>query len=56
MLRKTEGKGEGAAQDETVGWHHQLSGHDCEHTPGDSGGWRSLACCSPWECKESGTT
>ena len=26
----------------------QLNGHEFEHTPGDSGGQRSLVCCSPW--------
>ena len=34
--------------------HHQLNGHESEKTPGDSGGQRSLACCSPWGHKESG--
>ena len=23
-------------EDETVGWHHRLSGHELEQTPGDS--------------------
>ena len=31
----------------------QLSGHESEQTPGDTEGQRSLACCSPWGCKES---
>ena len=35
-------------EDETVGWHHQLNGHDFEQIPGDSEGQGSLACCSPW--------
>ena len=39
-----------------VGWHHQLNGHECEQTPGDGEGQGSLACCSPWSCKESDTT
>ena len=39
-----------------VGWHHQLNGYKCEQTLGDSEGPGSLACCSPWGCKESGTT
>ena len=39
-----------------VGWHHQLSGHELEQTPGDSGGQRSLVCCSPWGYKESDTS
>ena len=35
-----------------VGWHHQFNGHDLEQAPGDSEGQGSLACCSPWGCKE----
>ena len=40
--------GEGMTEDETVGWHHRLDGHEFEQTQGDSGGQRSLACCSSW--------
>ena len=40
-------------EDEMVGWHHQLSGHEFEQTPGDSGGQRILACCCLWGHKES---
>ena len=32
---------------EMIGWHHQLSGHELEHTRGDKEGQGSLACCSP---------
>ena len=39
-----------------VGWHQQLSGCEFEQTPGDSVGQGSLACCSPWGCKESDMT
>ena len=39
-----------------VGWHHRLSGHEFEQTPGDSKGQGSLACCSSWSRKESDTT
>ena len=39
-----------------VGWHHRLNGHEFEQTLGDGDGQRSLACCSPWSCKESDTT
>ena len=42
--------------DEMVGWHHRISGHEFEETQGDSEGQGSLACCSPWGCKESDTT
>ena len=39
-------------EDEMVGWYHQLNEHELEQTPGDSEGQGSLACCSPWDCKE----
>ena len=42
--------------DEMVGWHHRLSGHEFEQALGDGGGQGSLACCRPWDCKESGIT
>ena len=35
----------GMIEDEVVGWHHQLNGHEFEYTPGVGGG---LVCCSPW--------
>ena len=38
-------------EDEMVGWHHQLNGHEFEQTMGDSEGQGSLACCSPWVTK-----
>ena len=38
-------------EDEMVGWNHQLNGHECEHTRGDSEGQGSLVCCSPWVTK-----
>ena len=43
-------------EDEMVGWHHGLNGHEFEQTPGDSEGQGSLACCSPWDRKELDTT
>ena len=43
-------------EDEIVGWHHRLNGHEFEQTPGDSGGQGILACCSPRGDKESDTT
>ena len=39
-------------EDEMVGWHHQLNGHESEQTQGDSEGQGILACCSPWSPKE----
>ena len=41
--------GEGAAEDEMVGWHYWLNGHEFEQMPEDNEGQRSLACCSPWD-------
>ena len=45
----------GMTEDKMVGWHHQLNGHEFEQTLGDGDGQRSLACCSPWGCRESDT-
>ena len=42
-------------EDEMVEWHHRLTGHVFEQTPGDSEGQGSLEYC-PWGCKESDTT
>ena len=39
---------EGVAEDEMIGWHQGLSGHEFEQTLGDSEGQESLACCSSW--------
>ena len=44
------------AEDEMVGWHHQLNGQESEQTLRESEGHGSLACCSPWGRKESDTT
>ena len=52
MLGKNEGRRRGATEDEVVGWHHQLNGHEFEQTLGDSGGQGSLAYCSLWGRKE----
>ena len=43
-------------EDEMVGWHHQLNGHELEQAPGDGEGQRSLACFSPWVHKKSDKT
>ena len=40
-------------EDEMVGWHHRLEGHEFEQALGVGGGQRSLACCRPWGHKES---
>ena len=46
----------GTTENEMVGWHHQLDGHEFEQAPGDVGGQGSLVCCNPWGLKESDTT
>ena len=46
----------GMAEDEMVRWHHRLDGHGFGQTPGNGEGQGSLACCSPWGCKESDMT
>ena len=46
----------GMTEDEMVGWHHQLNGHEFEQAPGDGEGPGSLACCSSWGRKELDTT
>ena len=37
----------GTTEEEMVGWHHWLNGHEFEQTLEDGGGQRSLVCCSP---------
>ena len=57
MLGKIEGRREkGTTEDEMVGWHHRLHGHEFEQALGVGDGQGSLASCSPWGCKESDTT
>ena len=43
-------------EDEMVGWHHRLNGHEFEQTLGDIEKQGSLECCSPWGYKELDTT
>ena len=46
----------GMTEDEMVGWHHQLDGHEFEQASGIGDGQGSLSCYSPWDHKESDTT
>ena len=46
----------GTTEDEMVGWHYWLNGHEFDQALGDGEGQGSLACCSPRGCKESDTT
>ena len=43
-------------ENEVIGWHHQLNGHEFEQALGVADGQGSLVCCSPWGCKEWDTT
>ena len=45
----------GMTEDEMVGWHHRLDGHEFEQASGVGDGQASLACCSLWGCRESDT-
>ena len=52
MLGKIENGRRNETEDEMVGWHHQLNGHEFEQAPEDGEGQGSLGCCSPQGCKE----
>ena len=51
MLGKIRGQEKGMTEDEMVGWHHQLNGHEFEQAPGAGDGQGGLVCCSPWRPK-----
>ena len=46
----------GMTEDEMVGWHHHLNGHEFGQTRGVGDGQGGLACCGSWDRKESDTT
>ena len=54
ILGKQEKKG--TTEDEMVGWHHRLNGHEFEQAPRVGDGQGNLVCCSPWGRKELDTT
>ena len=56
ILGKIESRRRRGRQDEMVGWHYQLDGHESEQALGVGDGQGSLACCSPRGHKESNTT
>ena len=56
MLGKIEGRRRGQSEDEIVGWHHRLNGHEFEKAAGVGDGQGGLACCCSWGHKESDTT
>ena len=57
MLGKIEDRRRrGTTEDEMVGWHHRLSGHEFEQALGDGEKQGNLACYSPCGHKESDKT
>ena len=56
MLEKIEDRRRRGRQDETVGWHHRLNGHEFEQAPVIGDGQGGLACCDSWGHKELDTT
>ena len=56
MLGKIEDRRRRGQQDEMVGSHHRLNGHEFEQALGVANGQGGLVCYSPWGCKESDTT
>ena len=44
----------GTTEDETVGWHHRLNGHELEQALGVGDGQGSLVCCSAWGLQRVG--
>ena len=43
-------------ENEMVGWHQRLEGHEFELAPGVGDGQGELACCNSWGRKESDMT
>ena len=56
MLGKIEVRRRRGKQDEMIGWHNLLEGHECEQATGVGDGQGSLACCCPWGRKVSYST
>ena len=53
MLGNIEDRRRGRQEDEMLGWHHLLNGHEFEQSLGDGEGQGRLVCCSLWGHKES---
>ena len=51
---KEWGQEKGATEEEMVGWHLWLNGHEFEQTQGINKGQRRLACCSWWGSQRVG--
>ena len=56
LLGKIEGRRRGTTEDELVGWHHRLDGHEFWVSSRSGDGRGNLPCCCPWGCKESDMT
>ena len=50
------GQEKGTTEDEMVGWHHRLNGHEFEQTSGVGDEQGGLVSCDSWGRKESDTT
>ena len=48
MLERLKDGGDGMTDDEILGWHHRLDGHEFEQAPGVGDRQGGLMCCSPW--------
>ena len=46
----------GKTEDEMVGWHHWLDGHESEQALGVGDGQGGLVCCSPWGVRHDWAT
>ena len=49
---KDWGQEKGTTEDEMVGWHHRLNGHEFEQSLGVGDRQGSMVCCSPWGFEE----
>ena len=56
MLKDWRQKEKGTTEDEMVGWHHRLDGHEFEWTPGVGDRQGGLVCWNSWGRKQSDTT
>ena len=56
MLKDWRQEEKGTTEDEMVGWHPWLDGHECEKALEIVDGQGNLTCCSPWGCNESDMT
>ena len=48
MMKRFKVGAKGMTEDEMIGWHHWLNGHEFEKIPGAGDRQWGLVCCSPW--------